>query len=130
MTVFDLGAAAEYHETGDMVLVTAYLLDPTPTPQSPDGTFKPQLVKSGVCSLTSGNTTIDVPIEFDRRSGTRDGNYQLFFLHPSSLHHLKVSIEMVVIDGTSEDTYTYETPVIRIEAEDTGLEAQPWEEDL
>lgn len=127
MTTFDLGASAEYHETGDMVIVTIYLLDPT---EGANGTFKPQLVKEGVCKLISGNTVIDTPIEFNMRSGTSEGNFQLFFLHPSSLHHLKVNISMDVIDDTTIDTYDYETHVVRIESEDMGLETQPLEDEV
>ena len=126
MTTYDLGASATYHETGDMVVVTIYLLDPT---EGPAGTYKPQLVKSANCSLISGNTVIDTSVYFDLRFGTSEGNFQVFFLHPSSIHHLKVHIAMTVIDDTVEDYYEFDTHVIRIEAEDMGLDAQPWEED-
>ena len=124
MTTYILSASATYHVEGDMVLVTAYLLDPN------TDMYKPQLVKSGTCWLLSGNTTIDTAVEFDRRYGTSEGNFQIFFLHPSSLHHLRVRLSLVVIDGTNEDTYDYETHVIRVEAEDTGLEAQAPEDEV
>jgi len=130
MPTFDVGASAEYHETGDMVIVTLYVLDPTPTPEYPEGVYTPQLVKTGTCTLLSGNSSIDTPVEFDRRSGTRDGNFQIFFIHPSSLHHLKVRIDMTIINGTTEDSYEYETQVNRIVAEDPGLEEQPWEDEV
>lgn len=124
MTVYEVGASATYHEEGDMVLVTLYLLDPTVG----DGVYKPQLVKNATCTLFSGDTPIDSVVEFDRRNGTQDGSFQIFFIHPSSLHHLKTKMSLVVIDGTNEDTYDYETHVIRVEAEDMGLAAQPPED--
>jgi len=124
MTVYELGASATYHEEGDMVLVTAYLLDPTVG----EGVYKPQLVKSATCTLFSGKSPIDSVVEFDRRNGTQDGSFQIFFVHPSSLHQLNVKMSLAVVDGTNEDTYDYETHVIRVESEDMGLASQPLED--
>jgi len=127
MTTYELGVSATYHETGDIVLVTTYILDPT---MGPEGTYRPQLVKAGTCTLLSGDTPIDCPVEFDWRSGTSEGSFQIFFIHPSSLHHLMVRLSLLVIDGTNEDTYETETHVIRVEAEDLGLAAQPMENEV
>jgi hypothetical protein len=104
-----------------MIEVPIYLLDPVAD------TYNPDVVKTGVCKLLSGGEEIDSPVEFDRRFGTAKGSFMVFFHHPSSLHDLAVTIDLTVINGTVEDPYHFETQVTHVEAEDSGLEAQPLE---
>lgn len=119
MPTYQLGASATYYVGPDMVDVPVYLLDPVAD------TYTPQVVKRGVCEILSGGEKIDSSVEFDSRYGTSEGSFRIFFHHPSSLHDLRVVIDLTVINGTVEDSYHFETQVIHVEAEETGLAAQP-----
>lgn len=89
-----LEATAEYIPDGDVLVVTAYVLDGT--------TAKPGTVASGVCALRQGTTTVQ-SATYDRYYGNSDGAFKFAFNHPTVTTG-QVYVTATLLDGTNLDS--------------------------